>query len=98
MIPDPRRRTTGGLLLALALAGCGAADARPPAAPPPSPPLATATAPATAAKDPPPVAQVFAPANPGYAFQDPKRLEKLRATFPRIDAIPSPSSPSRASG
>ncbi|HWO19628.1 MAG TPA: serine hydrolase domain-containing protein [Kofleriaceae bacterium] len=84
--------TSSRVLLPMLLAACGAPEAparhatplapgaaAPPMAPPPS--AAPAAAPAAA-----PSRQVFAEADPGYAFTDPDRHKKLVAALPALDA------------
>lgn len=75
-------------IAALALAGCGAADAGPPPVAPKAevPPAPTAAAKAAKA-DPPPAAQVFASEAPELEFRDPERRKKLALAFPKIDVI-----------
>jgi CubicO group peptidase (beta-lactamase class C family) len=78
------RRSLALTALALALAGCGAADAVAPPAQPPAPQPATE---APAPKDPPAAAQIFAEADPGLSFRDPDRRRKLASAFAKIDAV-----------
>jgi CubicO group peptidase (beta-lactamase class C family) len=80
------------VLLPMILAACGAPEApvRPAAPPPPasaaplpatSPPPSSAPAPSAA-----PPSQVFAAADPGFAFADPDRYKELVSAVPAIEA------------